>query len=75
VGANLRAVTRLPGKGINSLVALGAWTIWKLRNSCVLDGCTPSLALSLRLAREEKQLWEVAGAKGLSYLAALLPED
>jgi hypothetical protein len=24
------AITGLPGKGINSLVALGAWTIWKL---------------------------------------------
>ena len=39
------------------------------------DGCTPSLALSLRLAREERQFWEVAGAKGLSYLAVLLRED
>jgi hypothetical protein len=68
-------VTGLPGKGLNSLVALGAWTIWKLRNSCVFDGCTPSLSLSLRLAREERQSWEVAGAKGLSCLAALLPED
>jgi hypothetical protein len=35
-------------------------------------GCTPSLALSLRLAREERQFWEVARAK---CLAALLPED
>jgi hypothetical protein len=68
-------VTGLPGKGLNSLVALGAWTILKLQNSCVFDGCSPSLTLPLRLAREERQFWEVAGAKGLSYLAALLPED
>jgi hypothetical protein len=68
-------VTSLPGKGLNSLAALGAWTIRKLRNSCVFDGCTPSLHLPLRLAREERQSWEMAGAKGLSYLAALLPED
>jgi hypothetical protein len=68
-------VTSLPGKGLNSLAALGAWTICKLRNSCVFYGCTPSLDLSLRLAREERQSWEMAGAKGLSYLAALLSED
>jgi hypothetical protein len=63
------------GKGLNSLAALGAWTMWRLRNSCVFDGCTPSLDFSLRLAREERQSWEMAGAKGLSYLAALILED
>jgi hypothetical protein len=68
-------VTGLPGKSLNSLVALGTWTIWKFRNNCVFNGCTPSLVLSLSLAREERQSWEVAGAKGLSCLAALLPED
>ncbi|KAL5671472.1 hypothetical protein ACJX0J_015778, partial [Zea mays] len=26
--------TGLPGKGLNSLVALGAWITWKHRNSC-----------------------------------------
>jgi hypothetical protein len=63
----------LLGKGLNSLISLGAWTIWKVQNKCVFDGWTPSLALSLRLAGEERLFWEVAGAKGLSYLAALLP--
>jgi hypothetical protein len=67
--------TGLPGKGLNSLAALGAWTMWKLRNSCVFDGCTPSLDFSLKLAREERKSWEMAGAKGLSYLAALILED
>jgi hypothetical protein len=38
-------------------------------------GCTPSLDLSIKLAREERQSWEMAGAKGLSYLAALIPGD
>jgi hypothetical protein len=52
---------------VNSLIALGAWTIWKLWNRCVFDGWTPSLALSLRLAGEERLFWEVTGAKGLSY--------
>jgi hypothetical protein len=31
------------------------------------------VALSLRLAGEERLFWEVVGAKGLSYLVALLP--
>ena len=44
----------IPGKGLNSLVALGAWITWKHRNSCVFDGCTPSLDLSIKLAREER---------------------
>jgi hypothetical protein len=65
----------IPGKGLNSLVALGAWITWKHRNSCVFDGCTPSLDLSIKLAREERQSWEMAGAKGLSYLAALITGD
>jgi hypothetical protein len=30
-------ITGQPGKGFNSLVALGAWTIWKLRNRCVFS--------------------------------------
>jgi hypothetical protein len=71
----LGMVTGLSGKGLNSLAALGAWTVWKLQNSCVFYGCTTSLDLSLRLAREEMQSWEMVRAKGLSYLAALIPED
>jgi len=30
-------------KGFNSLVILGAWTLWNHRNRCVFDGDTPSL--------------------------------
>lgn len=32
-------------------------------------------ATTLRLAREERLMWEMVAAKYLSYLAALLPED
>ena len=30
-------------KGLNSIIILGAWAIWNLRNRCVFDGISPSL--------------------------------
>jgi hypothetical protein len=61
-------------KGLGSLIILGAWMIWKHRNRCVFDNWTPSLPLILRLADEERRMWELAGAKGLAYMAASLPD-
>jgi hypothetical protein len=41
-------------KDFNSLVTLlGAWIIWKHRNMCLFDGCSPSLVVALQAAREE----------------------
>jgi hypothetical protein len=57
---------------INSLIALGAWIIWNHRNRIVFDGISPSVSAALCQAREEQQLWEMAGAKGLSFLAATI---
>jgi hypothetical protein len=56
-------------KGLNSLIILGAWSIWKHRNSCVFDGASPSAASILNMARDEAQLCTVAGAKGLTSLS------
>jgi hypothetical protein len=59
---------RVPGhlrKGFNSLVVLGAWVIWKHRNSCVFNGVPPSVPSILLMAREEALLWTVAKAKAL----------
>jgi hypothetical protein len=56
-------------KGINPLIILGAWSIWKHRNSCVFNGVSPSAAAVLNLARDEAHLWSLAGAKGLAFLS------
>jgi hypothetical protein len=58
-------------KGFNSLMVLGAWVIWKHRNSCVLNGVSPSVPAVLEMAREEALLWTMARAKGLSMLQAV----
>ena len=62
-------------KRLDSLIILGAWALWKHRNKCVFDGCSPSVTMSLRAADEERAQWEIAGAKGLCHLAAPLAEN
>ena len=57
-------------KGLNTLITLGAWIIWRHRNDCVFNGATPRLDTVLLLAKEEAELWCLAGAKGLSLLTA-----
>jgi hypothetical protein len=52
-------------KGVNSLVILTAWVIWKHHNACVFEGTAPSISEVLRQFREEYQLWCLAGAKNL----------
>jgi len=56
-------------KGLNSLVILGAWSIWRHRNDCVFNGFVPNVNVALRLARDE-YCWSLAGAKGFSLLTA-----
>jgi hypothetical protein len=60
-------------KGLNSLIILGAWTLWKHHNRCVFDDIAPSLAATISQVEEEKMTWELAGAMGISFLVAQLP--
>jgi hypothetical protein len=62
-------------KGLNSLIILGAWTIWKHRKWYVFDGVAPSLAACLAHAEDERRIWELAGAKGITFLVAQLPVE
>ena len=60
-------------KGLNSIIILGAWLVWKHRNYCVFDGGSPDLSRVISSFREAAQQWFVAGAQGVSYLLTLAP--
>jgi hypothetical protein len=62
------AVSSATAKGLNSVIILGAWTLWQHRNECLFDGEAPSLSTALTMAGEDLWYWSVAGAKGLSML-------
>lgn len=62
-------------QGLNSLIILGAWSIWNLRNRYVFYGVTQSLSLIMVQVRDELKLWGLAGARGIPYLTALAPEE
>jgi hypothetical protein len=55
-----------PGGRASTLVALGAWWIWKHRNSCVFEGSSPSVVRVVQDIKDEEGLWCLAGAFGLS---------
>ena len=59
-------------RGLNSVIILGAWTIWTVRNGVVFNGVLPrvSQAITITLARDEAELWLLAGVKG-SLLVAI----
>jgi hypothetical protein len=57
-------------KGPNSLVILGAWSIWRHKNDCVFNGAAPKVNMVLALAKDEAHCWSLAGAKGISPLTA-----
>jgi hypothetical protein len=62
-------------KCLNFLIILGVWTLWKHRNQFVFDGAAPCWVACLAQADEERRMWELARAKGISFLMAQLPAD
>jgi hypothetical protein len=66
-------VDGLVRKGLNSLIILGAWSIWNHRNRCVFDGISPSVPKVLSALEDDLLQWSFAGARGVSYLLALVP--
>jgi len=63
-----KRVDKQQRKGVNSLIILGAWTLWKHRNACVFDGDSPSVSTSMRNLQLEGHLWVLAGARNLQNL-------
>ena len=56
---------------INSIIILGAWSIWNHRNRRVFDGITPSLPCVVATIKEEMHQWSIVGARGVSRLLTL----
>jgi len=70
----MAASTRVDGlvkKGFDSILILGAWTIWKHRNRCVFDGITPDVSCVVSVIKEDLRQWSFAGARGVSHVLAL----
>jgi len=64
----LKKVKKEYKKGVNSLIILGAWMIWKHRNACVFEGMAPSVDSIMRDLKDEHSLWYLVGAKKLQDL-------
>jgi hypothetical protein len=65
----MRRVKKEHKKGVNTLIILGAWTIWKHRNACVFEGAN----IILCELKDEHTLWCMAGAKKLQGLGCNTP--
>jgi hypothetical protein len=66
----LSSVSSSNRRGLNSLIILGAWTLWRHCSDCVFNGAAPRLVTTLVMAGEQLVTWKMAGAKGL----AMIPE-
>ncbi|WVZ85537.1 hypothetical protein U9M48_032454 [Paspalum notatum var. saurae] len=60
-------------KGLNSLIILVAWEIWKHRNACVFEGAAPCVQQVRRAVVEEGSVWCLARASALQELLLRCP--
>jgi len=68
-------VDGLDKKGLDSIIILGAWTIWKHRNRCVFDGITPNISCIILGIKEELHQWSFAGVRLLEECHTSSPLD
>ncbi|GJM98685.1 hypothetical protein PR202_ga15715 [Eleusine coracana subsp. coracana] len=55
-------------RGLNSLIILTAWHLWKHRNQVVFDGDAPRVSLLKQQIKEEAHRWAMVGARHLRQL-------
>lgn len=65
---SIKGVGKDMRKGLNSLIILVAWQIWKHRNSCVFEGSRPCVQNVVLAVVEEGSAWCFAGASALQDL-------
>ncbi|GJM94878.1 hypothetical protein PR202_ga11561 [Eleusine coracana subsp. coracana] len=61
-----KRVEKTHHKGLNTLIILGAWTLWKHRNTGVFERASPNIQTALTNLKLEAQLWVFTAARGLS---------
>jgi hypothetical protein len=67
----LSSVSTPNRKGLNSLIVLGAWMLWRHRNNCVFNGAAPRLATALVMVGEQLVTCNMVGEKGLATIPEL----
>jgi hypothetical protein len=60
-------------QGLNSLIILEAWEVWKHRNTCVFEGAQPNTQVLLQAVIDECFLWCKVGAAKLQLLLSRSP--
>ncbi|GJN30358.1 hypothetical protein PR202_gb18655 [Eleusine coracana subsp. coracana] len=55
-------------KGLNTMIILVAWELWKHRNKYVFDDMQPRIQVVITIVMEEAGLWKMTGAKNLASL-------
>jgi hypothetical protein len=65
---SIKKVEKSLRKGLNSLIILVAWEIWKHRNACVFEGVVPCTQRVQSAVIEEGNVWCLAGASALQDL-------
>jgi hypothetical protein len=59
-GRIIKVVPKEKKKGMNTIIILIAWQLWKFRNQCVFDGCHPDLGSLLQLISMQCYEWGAA---------------
>jgi hypothetical protein len=58
-------ITRGSRKGLNSLIILVAWELWKHQNACVFEGARSSIEVLLQSVANESNLWTMVYGESL----------